>query len=360
MKKNLLMGLAMVVGSVLTLNPLTGQAATPKATDLFVYDWAGYDDPSLFPDYVKKYGGKPKFSFYQDEEEAQAKLKTGFKADLVHPCGYKMNVWRAQGMIQPIDVSRIPNYKDLEPRLKNTPGFIADGKVWAIPYDSGQTSVVYNADKVSAADVSSLSVFTNPKYKGKISLPDNMADWVSLGIVATGTRDWNSIKDANDPKFKKAMEFLRAAHKNTKFYWADTATLAQSMKNGEVLVAWSWNDAPTQLQGEGVNVKFAFGMKEGYTGYVCGYMIPKTSKANDQVYDFLNAVTSKESALALVTLDGYSHANTLGMKAIDPKLFVKKNMAVGTMTKAEAIQTPLRDDLIALFADEFNKIKSGQ
>ncbi|MDI9313377.1 MAG: extracellular solute-binding protein [Hydrotalea sp.] len=358
MKKNLLMGLVFVAGSILTST--MGHAATPKASNLFIYDWAGYDDQSLFPDYVKKYGGKPKFAFYQDEEEAQAKLKTGFKADLVHPCGYKMNAWRAQGIVQPIDVSRIPNYKDLEPRLKNAPGFVADGKVWAIPYDSGQTSVVYNVDKVPAGDVASLSIFTNPKYKGKVSLPDNMADWVELGLVATGTKDWNSIKDANDPKFKKAMDFLRAAHKNTKFYWADTATLAQSMKNGEVLAAWSWNDAPTSLQAEGVNVKFAFGMKEGYTGYVCGYMIPKTSKANDQVYDFLNAVVSKESASALVNIFGYSHANMVGMKAIDSKVFAQKNMATGALAKREVIQTALRDDLITLFAEEFNKVKSGK
>ena len=358
MKKNLLMGLVFAASSVLT--PLAGHAATPKASDLFVYDWAGYENPAFFPAYVTKYGGKPKFGLYQDEEEAQAKLKTGFKADLVHPCGYKMNTWREQGMVQPIDVSRIPNYKQLESRLKKMPGFVADGKVWAIPYDHGQTSLAYNADKVPASDIASLSIFTNPKYKGKISLPDIVVDWVQLGFLATGTKDMNSIKDANDPKFIKAMEFLRAAHKNVKFYWGDMSTLAQSMKNGEVVAAWSWNEAPTILQGEGINAKFAFNMKEGYGGYVCGYMIPKTSKANDQVYDFLNAVISKESAAGLVDAFGYSHANTLGMKAIDPKILAQKNLPIGSVANREVTQLPLRDDLIALYAEEFNKIKSGK
>lgn len=365
MKKNLGIGIAFLAGSFLGLSALTqtmAKAATPKANSLFIYDWAGYDDPSLFPDYVKKYGGKPKFSFYQDEEEAHSKIKTGFQADLVHPCAYAMTNWRNEGLVQPIDVGRIPNYKDLEGRLKNMPGFTDGGKVWAIPYDNGQTSVAYNADKVPAGDLASLNVFTNPKYKGRVSLPDNMADWVELGLIATGTKDWNSIKDANDPKFKKAMDFLRQAHKNTKFYWGDTATLAQAMKNGEVLVAWSWNDAPTNLQGEGVNVKFAFGMKEGFTGYVCGYMIPKTAnqKNMDQIYDFLNAVTSKESALAMVTLNGYGHANAAGMKAIDPKLFAQKNMATGSVVAKQVLQTPLREDLKTLYSAEFNKIKSGQ
>ncbi len=361
MKKKLLLGLALVAGSLLTILPSKTVLAAPKASDLFVYDWASYDDPSLFGDYVKKYGGKPKFAFYQDEEEAKSKLKTGFRADLVHPCAYAMNSWRSQDLVQPIDVSRLPNYKDLEPRLKNMSGFVVDGKVWAIPYDNGQTSLAYNADKVPASDIASLSIFTNPKYKGKVSIADNMADWVELGLVAAGVKDWNDIKDANDPKFKKAMDFLRAAHKNVKFYWGDTATLAQSMKNGEVLVAWSWNDAPTSLQAEGVNVKFAFGMKEGFTGYACGYMIPKSAKANpDQIYDFLNAVISKESAAALVDIFGYGHSNMVGMKAVDPKLFIKKNMAVGAVAKREVFQTPLRDDLRALFSEEFNKIKSGQ
>lgn len=358
MKKNILLGLALL--AIAMVMPSAGQAA-PKGSDLFVYDWASYDDQSLFPEYIKKYGSKPKFTFYQDEEEARAKLKAGFQADLVHPCAYAMNGWREQGLVQPIDVSRIPNYKDLEPRLKNMPGFVADGKVWAIPYDNGQTSLVYNADKVPASDIESLSIFTNPKYKGKISLPDNMADWVELGLIATGTRDWNSITGADDPKFKKAMDFLRQAHKNTKFYWGDTPTLAQSMKNGEILAAWSWNDTPTSLQGEKVNVKFAFGMKEGFTGYACGYMLVKNSKGNtDLAYDFLNAIASKESAAALVNLNGYGHANQVGMRAIDPKVFAQKNMAIGSIVSHQVLQQPLKDNLKALFSAEFNKIKSGQ
>ncbi|MCX8516208.1 MAG: extracellular solute-binding protein, partial [Alphaproteobacteria bacterium] len=164
MKIRKLLGYGLVAAVVLAN---MGLANTVRAaSNLRVYDWAGYDNPAFYKPYMDKYQKKPGFSIFAEEEEARAKMKAGFKVDLVHPCSYNANRWRNEGLIQPIDASKLKNYKNLNAKYRNLPGFTVDGKVYIIPYDIGQTALTYNADKVPASDVTTLQAFVNPKYKG--------------------------------------------------------------------------------------------------------------------------------------------------------------------------------------------------
>lgn len=350
----------MLVAAVSLIN-FAGSKTANADSNLRVYDWSGYDEPIYFRSYMDKYKKKPSFSIYAEEEEARAKMTAGFKIDLAHPCSYNADRWRESGLIQPIDVIKLKNYKDLNARYRNLPGFVHEGKVYIIPYDIGQTAVTYNADKVPASDVQSLQVFVNPKYKGKISVPDNFTDWMQLGLLATGTKDWTEIKTQNDPKYQKALAWLRQAHKNIKFYWSDGPNLAAGMKTGEILVAWAWNETPITMQADGLNVKMTRDTKEGFTSYVCGYVWAKSSNADPQkVYDFLDSVIAPESANQLVSVFGYGHANDIGMKSI-PKAIIDKSVVSnpGKYLSKVAFQVPLTNEVSKFMNDDFNKIKSG-
>jgi len=61
-------------------------AASAADSELTVFDWAGYEDPAFHPAYVEKNGDSPTFAYFGDEEEAFQKLRTGFRADIGHPC----------------------------------------------------------------------------------------------------------------------------------------------------------------------------------------------------------------------------------------------------------------------------------
>lgn len=329
--------------------------------NLRVYDWAGYDDPTFFKSYMDKYKKKPSFSFYGEEEEARAKMLAGFKVDLAHPCSYNANRWREAGLLREIDVTKLKNYQNLSEKYRNLSGFTVNGKVYIIPYDIGQTAVTYNADKVPEKDVASLSVFIDPKYKGKVSVPDNFTDWLMLGLLATGTKDWTTIKSPNDARYQKALDFLRKVHKNNKFYWTDGPNLAAALKTGEVLVSWAWNETPITLRNDGINIKMTRDTKEGFTSYVCGYVWAKGSTADPQkVYDFLDAVTAPESAQPMVGSFGYGHANSVGMKNL-PKDILDKSVVSNPekYTSKAVFQVPLADDVVKFMNDDFNKIKSG-
>ena len=72
------------------------------------------------------------FAFFGDEEEAFQKLRTGFKADVAHPCSQSVVKWRDAGLLKPLDTSRIPEWDNILPGIKAT-RVIADAAVAADP-----------------------------------------------------------------------------------------------------------------------------------------------------------------------------------------------------------------------------------
>jgi len=273
-------------------------AGTAYAADseLVVFDWGGYEDEMFFQDYIEKYGEAPTYSFFSDEEEAFQKVRAGFRADLGHPCSQSVVKWRNADIIVPIDTSRLSNWEKVDPGFASMEGFQVDGVQWALPVDWGATALTYNSDEVSAEEASSLYIFADPKYQGRVSLIDNVDDAYALGFLAIGVKDWTKATDAD---FTAASNFLREVHKNVRQYHADGAEGAALMKSGEILLEWTWNEVAFTLGWEenAPAAVFNRGAKEGSSTWVCGYTIMKDAPGSEQkAYDFLDAWLADASA----------------------------------------------------------------
>ena len=343
-----------LIASAAAVTMATGALAADSK--LTVFDWAGFDQKNLIPEYIAKYGDQPTYAFFGDDDEAFQKLSSGFKVDIAHPCSQMIQKYRDAGLIQPWDVSKIPNYKDIAASYTNSKVFTDNGTVWYIPTDFGYSATLYNADKVPAADASTLQVFVDPKYKGKISLPDNSDDVWALALLATGVTDWTTTTDA---QFKAAADWLRKAHKNVVSYWSDPSDLNQLMASGQVTVAWSWSDSATQLKDKGMNVVFNREPKEGASSWFCGWVHMKNASpdATDRANLFVNDFLSPAGAQALLDDFGYSSTNTKSEATIPADQLVAHNLSPvkGTLLAQTPLDQKLRDRMV----EEFQKIKSG-
>jgi spermidine/putrescine transport system substrate-binding protein len=262
-------------------------AGAAAHSTITVFDWSGYEDPAFHEAFVEKHGFSPSFAFLADEEEAFQKLRAGFKADLGHPCSQSVPRWREAGLLEPIDPLRVTQWDQLNPELRDMPGFVHDGKPYLVPFDWGNTALTYRTDEVPPEDVRSPRIFADPRYEGKVSIPDNVDDACALAALATGVQDWITM---TDEQFVAASEFLRRVHQNVRLYWMDNTDLSQAMAGGEVLIAWAWNETPTTLQAEGHPVAINKDTEEGISTWVCGYAKLKGGEGSeDEVYDFLNA-----------------------------------------------------------------------
>jgi len=352
---NRLLGSTLGGAALLALAAGTAAAADAQLT---VFDWAGYEDPGFHEDYTAKYNDEPTFAFFGDEEEAFQKLRAGFKADLAHPCSQSVVKWREAGLLKPIDTSRITHWNDLNPGLRDMPGFSKDGKAYFVPIDWGNTALVYNTDLVPEKDVESLQVFADPKYQGKVSVGDNVDDAYALGFLAVGVKDWTTATDA---QFKAASDFLRKVHENVRVYWSDGASLQQAMAPGEVTIAWAWNETPVTMQAEGHPIAMKRDTKEGLSTWVCGYTLLNGGEGSeDKAYDYINAFLADSAANLLVTGWGYGHSNLAAMGKMDQAELASMGydnvdaFRANTLWQAP-IPTELREKMIA----EFEKIKAG-
>ncbi|MEQ3642540.1 MAG: extracellular solute-binding protein [Paracoccus sp. (in: a-proteobacteria)] len=342
---------------LLTTTILAAAALPAYAADreLTVFDWAGFEEPSIFQAYVDKHGDSPTYAFYGDDDEAFQKVASGFKADVIHPCSQMVGKYRDAGLIEPWDTSRIPNFEQIEERFLDSEVFRDDQGVWFIPTDWGATAIAYNTETVPAEDVASLSVFTNPKYQGRTSLPDSSDDVWALAYLATGVTDWSEV---TDEQFQAAAAWLREAHANVAAYWADPSEQAQLMASGAVDVAWSWNDGVVYLQADNYPVGFQREPAEGSSTFFCGYVNVKDGPGSeDKAYDFINAWLEPSAAKALLDTIGYGHTSAAAMATIADEPAVAEGLA--EIDAPVLAQTPNDPELRQRQLAEFEKIKAG-
>ncbi|PLL11665.1 polyamine ABC transporter substrate-binding protein [Tabrizicola sp. TH137] len=343
-----------LLATAATLVVLTG-AARAADPEMVVFDWAGWEMDGVLTEYVAKHGQKPTYSFFADDDEAFQKVSSGFKSDVTHPCVASLPRYREADLIEPWDTSKIPEFANLNPAFLESPYVTDDGGVWFIPTDYAYTAIAYNTTEVPAEDVASLQVFTNPKYAGRISLPDNSDDVWALAFLATGLTSWDNV---TDEQFQAAADWLRSVHPNVRAYWADPAELSQLMATGEVLVAWSWNDGVALLQDEGFPVGFNRSPAEGASTWYCGYVNMKDAPGSeDKAYDFINSMLAHGSAQTFLDELGYAHANNAAMANIPED--AQKAAFIDPVTTTLLAQTPVTAEARERKIQEFENIKAG-
>ncbi|MCZ8152111.1 MAG: extracellular solute-binding protein [Rhodobacteraceae bacterium] len=343
-----------LLATAATLVIVTG-AARAADPEMVVFDWAGWEMDGVLTEYVAKHGQKPTYSFFADDDEAFQKVSSGFKSDVTHPCVASLPRYREADLIEPWDTSKIPEFANLNPAFLESSYVTDDGGVWFIPTDYAYTAIAYNTTEVPAEDVASLQVFTNPKYAGRISLPDNSDDVWALAFLATGLTSWDNV---TDEQFQAAADWLRSVHPNVRAYWADPAELSQLMATGEVLVSWSWNDGVALLQDEGFPVGFQRSPAEGASTWYCGYVNMKDAPGSeDKAYDFINSMLAHGSAQTFLDELGYAHANNAGMANISAD--AQKAAFIDPVTTPLLAQTPVTAEARERKIQEFENIKAG-
>ena len=320
---------------------------------LVVFDWSGYEDEGFFQNYVTKHGGPPTYAFFGEEEEAFQKLRAGFRADVSHPCSQSVSKWHEAGLLEPLDTSRIDLWSDVNTQMKEA--FKIDGGYYMLPMDWGTTALTYRTDMVDVAKMSSLAVFLDPAYSGRIALPDNVDDIYALGYLATGVTDWTKATDAD---FKVATAWLRQAHQNVRTYWADGAELSQLMGSGEVIVSWAWSETPATMAAEGLPIEANRSTVEGSSSWFCGYVnLANGPNSEDKMYDFFNAWMDPGSADYIVSEWGYGHGNETAMAAIGSEAL--NDAGLGPVNVPVLAQVPMNQQLREKMIAEFEKIKAG-
>ena len=273
--------------------------ASAEEKTLHVYNWSDYIAPNTVPDFQKETGIKVIYDVFDSNEVLEGKLmagSTGF--DLVVPSASFLERQLAAGVFQPLDKSKLPNYKNLDPELLKMVAQHDPDNKYAIPYLWATTGIGYNVDKVKAvlgkdAPVDSWDLVLKPENLEKlkscgVSFLDAPAE-----IYATVLNYLHL-----DPNSTKASDYTGAANDlllklRPSIRYFHSSQYINDLANGDICVAIGWAGDVMQASNRakeaknGVNVAYSI-PKEGALAFFDVFAIPADAKNLDEAYKFLN------------------------------------------------------------------------
>ena len=337
---------------------LLATAAHGAGADLSVFDWSGYEDQGFYGAYMEKYGEAPSYTYFGSQEEAFTKLQSGFTADLAHPCSDAVRKWVAADLLVPLDPAKLTNWDAMLPKIKEVDGIVIDDQVWMMPFEWGNTGLIYRTDKITDDQIS-LQLLADPAYQGKIAIPDAASSAYALASLATGNAaDYTNL---SDEQFQQASDFLRSIHPNVRFYWSDAGQLDQAMASGEVEMGWAWNQSELNLIWNETPAKMMRDVDKGIATWVCGYVHLKSATTpEEQIYDMLNALSDEASGKYIIESWGYAHASAAAFQSADQELISTYGFDdVDSFFNGSLFFDAVNPELEAKMLKEFERIKAG-
>nr|WP_316650659.1 ABC transporter substrate-binding protein [uncultured Gellertiella sp.] len=339
-------------GALLALSAAAGPAHAGDKLSYFT--WSGYELPDFSKSYNAAHPDAVEYSMFGDDDDAFTKVKAGFRPDIAHPCYDKIARWNKEGLLQPIDTSRLKNWDKIFPTLRNLPDLKAgDGKVWMVPWDWGNTSILYRTDLVKNPDKSWALLWDN-QYAGRMATIDAVHDTPLVAALLAGVNPFDMDKAGLD----KVAAKLREQRPLISTYTTDMTSVEQSLASGELVAAMTWNASAVALKKQGVPVEYMH-PKEGMLTWTCGYVLMKDAKHVDLAYDFINSRLEADSGKYLIENDGYGSSTTTAFAAVPKAELDKLELPSNPddMLKTTVFTGPMKqnDDLAKIF----EKVKAG-
>jgi spermidine/putrescine transport system substrate-binding protein len=161
---------------------------------LNIYNWAEYDDPAIFTRFTDEVGPATTVSIYDSNEQAVAKLESAEGTsgyDIVVPSDVYVGQLIELDLLEKMDKSKIPNFKNLEDQYKAQP--FDPGNDYSVCKDWGSTGWIVDTSIVkdpinswkdfqnAAMGVASgnVSVLDTPGYVAAIYAWGENLSWVT-------------------------------------------------------------------------------------------------------------------------------------------------------------------------------------
>lgn len=250
-----------------------------KEPVLHVLIWSDYIKTDLIDNFRQTHNCKVIVDTYDSNESMYAKIKLGGGGyDIIVPSNYFMDIMSKQGMLQPIDTTKIENIKNLDPRYIKLvdPALLKYG----VPYMVSSAGIAYRADKVSDIDPS-WGVFGKPEYKGRMTMLNDVRETMGAALNYLGF----SANSTNPEEVEKATQLLINWKPNLAKF--ESEQYKAGIASAEYLIVNGYNGDTLQVIKENPNVNFVY-PKEGVTLVMDFMVIPKDAPNPKCAYEFMN------------------------------------------------------------------------
>ncbi|MGB3253679.1 spermidine/putrescine ABC transporter substrate-binding protein PotF [Buttiauxella gaviniae] len=370
-RKKLLSGV--MAGALMTA--LMAVSATTFAAEqktLHVYNWSDYIAPDTLANFTKETGIKVVYDVFDSNEVLEGKLMAGSTGyDLVVPSSQFLERQAQAGIFQPLDKSKLPNYKNLDPEMLKLVAHNDHDNKYGIPYMMVTTGIGYNVEKVKAA----LGKDAPVNSWDLILKPENLEKLKSCGVsfLDAPSEVYASVlhylgKDPNstDPKdyTGAANDLLLKLRPSIRYF--HSSQYINDLANGDICVAIGWSGDILQAANRakeaknGVNIAYTI-PKEGAMVYFDMFAMTADAKNKDEAYQFLNYLMRPDVVANISNHVYYANANKESLPLLNaeirdnPGIYPPADVRAKLFT--QGVQSPKVDRVITR---AWTKVKTGK
>jgi putrescine transport system substrate-binding protein len=306
-----------------------GAAAEEKR--LHIYNWSDYIAPETITNFTKETGIAVTYDVYDSNEVLEAKLLAGHSGyDIVVPSASPFMARQiAAGAYLPLDRSKLPNLKNLDPRMLALAATADPGNRFGVPYLWSVTGLGYNMvmlDRALRPDASrdSLALVFDPEIaakldRGGIEIIDTPQEVMPAALnylgINSNSRDLADL-DRAAALLEKVRPYIRRFHSSQ--YINDLAA-------GDICLALGYSgdviQARNRAREAGSPVEIAFRVpREGAQMSIDMLAIPKDAPHPDNAHQFINYILRPDVIAPITDAVSYPNPNLMATALVGPEI----------------------------------------
>jgi spermidine/putrescine transport system substrate-binding protein len=315
------MGAAGVAGSTLSIlacQPNTtpqqggGGGGGPEEKKLALYNWAEYVAKSTIPSFEEKTGIQVTQDFFSSNEDLLGKLQAGATGyDVIVPSDYMVAIMIKSDIIQPLDKSKIPNFKNVGENFRGL-SYDPDNE-YSMPYQWGTTGILYNKGEIGELD-GTWGAMWDPEFEGKIAMLNDTRETLGAALYKLGysvnATDSEQLQEA-EAELKKQKPLLRG--------YFDSTQNRPSVINGDLLLGHVFSGDAFLAVSENDNLDYVIPQPRA-TRWTDNMCIPNGAEHPENAHKFINHILDAEVGAKLSNYTYYNTPNEAALPKIDEAL----------------------------------------
>jgi spermidine/putrescine transport system substrate-binding protein len=291
---------------------------------LHLYNWNNYISDKTVERFEKQYACRVEQDYYSDNEEMLAKLAAGATGyDIIVPTGNALESLIRQHALRPLDKSKLPNLKNINPAYLNT--VFDPGNKYSVPYAYTITLIGYNVQKMRELGLptDTWAVIFEPKYlqkvKGRVTVLDSQRELMAAALKYLGY----SVNDTDEQHWKQARDLIIRA----KPYWAafNASSYIKELTVGNIWLVHGYSSDIFQANVDAQHAKRNFTIaasipKEGAVLALDSMVLHKSGPRPDLALKFINFMLEGKNSAELTNLIGSGNPNMDALKYIRPEI----------------------------------------
>jgi spermidine/putrescine transport system substrate-binding protein len=268
--------------------PKAPVGANGEERKLNLYNWDTYTGKTTLSDFKAATGVAVNMSLFATNDELFSKLRAGNPGfDVIVPSNEYVTRLRIAGLIQKLDLAKIPNRANLLPAFQS-PEF-DPGRLWSMPYTWLCLGIGYRKSKIDGVPDSWKWLMDSDRYKGRIGLFSEADDLIELGAKYLG----HSVHDIPLDLVDRVARMYINQKPNIKIFHNDEGQ--DLLLSGDIDIVMEYNGDIAQVMTEDPDLDFVVPKEGSILNSDC-LCIPAGAPRPDNAHQFINFVLDAKNA----------------------------------------------------------------